>query len=194
MVIAITGGIGCGKTTALEYIKNKGYLVYNADKISHNILEQEEIKKTIYKEISKEVFINSNIDRKKLGEIIFSDNEKFEKLNNIMQPKILEKMLEYINKINEKEIVFFEVPILFEMKLETYFDKVMVIYANKDTQIKRVKNRDKLDNKNILNRLNRQIDIDEKKKKADIVIENMGDISEFKRNIDKLLGELDENK
>ena len=182
MIIAITGGIGCGKTTALEYIKSKSYIVYDADKISHNILEQKEVKKEINDKISKEVFFNNDInmaiDRKKLGKIVFFD----------------EKMQEYIINTKKEEIVFFEVSVLFEMKLEKFFDKIIVIYSDKDTQIKRVRKRDNLETEDILNILDKQIDIEEKKRKADIVIENMGDIDKFKKNIDKILGEIYENK
>ena len=198
MIIAITGGIGCGKTTALEYIKSKSYIVYDADKISHNILEQKEVKKEINDKISKEVFfnndINMGIDRKKLGKIVFFDEKKLKILNGIVQARILQKMQEYIINTKKEEIVFFEVSVLFEMKLEKFFDKIIVIYSDKDTQIKRVRKRDNLETEDILNILDKQIDIEEKKRKADIVIENMGDIDKFKKNIDKILGEIYENK
>lgn len=188
MIVSLTGGLACGKTTALEYIKSKNYIVYNIDEIAHEVLEYENVKQAIANKICNDIFdFKNNVDRKKLGKIVFKDKQKLEILNSIVQDLILEKMLEKISKCDKNLIYFFEVPILYERNLQKYFDKNIVIYTSRNKQIERAKCRDSLCKENVENILKNQIDIEIKKAKADIVIENNSSLDEFKKNIDKTI-------
>lgn len=186
MVIAITGGICCGKTTVLNILKELNYEVLNVDDISHKVLEQDEVKEEIKQKISTTVFCYDKIDRKKLGAIVFSDKKKLKILNEIMHKKIITLMLKEIKKVEKNKLVFFEVPLLYELNLEKYFAAVILIYTNRQTQIERLMKRDLKNKEQAEAILSKQIDIEEKKKRSKYIIENM-DISKIKGQIKDIL-------
>lgn len=173
MVIALTGGICCGKSTVLRALKERGYRVYDVDDIAHDVLDEKDIACKIKQEISTTVFCYNKIDRKKLAKIIFEDDDKRKKLNEIVHPRIVTKMIEIIEKNKKKEdITFFEVPLLYELNLQKHFDEVILIYVDRLTQIERIMTRDNKSKKEAINILNTQIDIEEKKKMAKHVLSN----------------------
>ena len=167
MIIGITGSIGVGKSEAFKLIqKEMGELAeyIDADAITHDIYEKKEVKDFLNKEFN-------TINRKEIAKIVFSDKKSLEKINTFMHKSIIEEINERIKKSNKKYI-FADIPLLYELKLEYMFDKIIVVYASRDDAIKRIDS---------------QIDIEEKRKKADYVIENMTTIEKLKFNVDKIL-------
>lgn len=187
MVIALTGGICCGKSTVLNIIKKLGYEVYDVDKIAHDLLKNEEIKNKIKNQISKTVFQKDLINRDALSKIVFSDKEKLKILNSILHPKIIDKMIQIINeaKQNNKTIII-EVPLLYELHLEKYFDASILVYVDKKTQLNRIISRDKKTKIQAINILNSQMDIELKKSLTNYIIENYN-IDCLYENIKKVL-------
>lgn len=196
--IVLTGGIGSGKSTASRILKSLGYDVIDLDIISHNKLESSIDE--IIKHFGKEILIENKIDRKKLADIVFSDKNKLSILENILHPQIRfevyrqAKILESCNKI-----YFIDIPIFFEIrekqikekKKNTYdIDKILLIYAPKSLQIKRIMQRNNLSYNEALIRIENQIDIEKKKEKATFIIENTSDIETLKTNIEQLLNML----
>ncbi|MDE6886663.1 MAG: dephospho-CoA kinase [Helicobacteraceae bacterium] len=196
--IVLTGGIGSGKSTASRILKSLGYDVIDLDIISHNKLESSIDE--IIKHFGKEILIENKIDRKKLADIVFSDKNKLSILENILHPQIRfevyrqAKILESYNKI-----YFIDIPIFFEIrekqikekKKNTYdIDKILLIYAPKSMQIKRIMQRNNLSYNEALIRIENQIDIEKKKEKATFIIENTSDIETLKTNIEQLLNML----
>lgn len=187
MVIALTGGICCGKTTVLNLLIEMGYIVYNADDIAHEVLKMEKVKQ----KISATLFCYT---REQLSKVVFNDANKRKILNDITHPLIIQKMLDIIKNVAKEKIVFFEVPLLYELNLEKYFDKVIVIYVDRYTQIKRLMIRNNKSETEAINILNSQMDIEEKKKKTEYILENF-EIKDLKKNLIDLLERIkDENK
>ncbi|WP_156286045.1 dephospho-CoA kinase [Oceanivirga salmonicida] len=185
MIYGLTGGIATGKSTILNELKKRNIKVVDLDNISHELLENKEIKNEILKKISKNILTTDNkIDRKKLSSIVFSDKDKLEILNNIMHKKIINQMINII-KNNKDDILVIEVPLLFELNLEKYFDKIILAYAPRQLQLERILKRDKKTIKEAENILNSQFDIEIKKEKSDIIIDSSNSIEKLREQIEK---------
>ena len=204
MVIGLTGGIGTGKSTVSQILRNKGFSVIDLDVISHKVIEFPSVVEKIVRNFGKEVLENNNdgnrtVSREKLGKIIFSDREKRFTLNSIMHPEILrimhKKILECESK-NEKEnkIIFVEIQLLFEVQWEKEFDYILLVAAKRDIQVRRVLERDKRSEKETWDIINSQMSLDEKRGKSDFVIENDGNIDDLNRKVDKFLKILEQQQ
>lgn len=189
MKVAITGSIACGKSTVSNYLINKGYNVVDADKIGHNILLEEAVKKEILNIFSADVFENGEIDRKKLGEVVFQNNEKLKQLNAITHP-IIKKQIELV--MLNKKLVFLDIALLFEGDFVDLVDKVIVVHINKEEQLKRLMERNNFSYDQAIARISSQMDSEEKVKLADYVIDNSGTIEETHNQIEKILIKLEE--
>lgn len=189
MKVAITGSIACGKSTVSNYLINKGYNVVDADKIGHNILLEEAVKKEILNIFSADVFENGEIDRKKLGEVVFQNNEKLKQLNAITHP-IIKKQIELV--MLNKKLVFLDIALLFEGDFVDLVDKVIVVHINKEEQLKRLMKRNNFSYDQAIARISSQMDSEEKVKLADYVIDNSGTIEETHNQIEKILIKLEE--
>ena len=207
MVIGLTGGIGTGKSTVSQILRNKGFSVIDLDVISHKVIEFPSVVEKIVRNFGKEVLENNEnnndgnrtISREKLGKIIFSDREKRFTLNSIMHPEILRIMQKKILKCkskNEKEnkIIFVEIQLLFEVQWEKEFDYILLVAAKRDIQVRRVLKRDKRSEKEAWDIINSQMSLDEKRGKSDFVIENDGNIDDLNRKVDKFLKILEQQQ
>lgn len=174
MIIGLTGGIGTGKSSAVEYFIKYGAIVIDADKISKNVTDSKEIIEKIEKEFGKEYINNGKIERKKLRKHVFSNKEELVKLNNITHPVIIEKIKNEIEKNRNKKLVIVDVPLLFETGLEVIVEKVILISAPFEVQLSRIIARDNIDYESALNAIKAQMPLKEKIKKADFIIENGG--------------------
>ena len=192
--IAITGGIGSGKSMAATILREKSYSVYSCDEIYKQVILSPAYVERIEKEfpacIEKGV-----VNRKILSNIVFNNPEKLEKLNAIAHPLIMEKLNDLMNH-DANEIVFAEVPLLFESGLENKFDKVLVVQRDKTERIKSVLMRDGLSEEEALNRINAQFAYDTIEGQAYIqnigayVIYNNSTIEALKAQIDHFLSNL----
>ena len=170
-LVAITGGIASGKSVVSKWFEDQKFSVIYADKIGHELLEDKYFKNKIKEIFGKEVIINSSVDRVKLGEIIFNSAEKRKQLNELLHPEILKKMQQIINA-SSKEILIFEIPLLFENSLHKAFDLVINIWTDEEIQLKRLMKRKSMTRVKALKRISSQIPTSEKQKKADVNIEN----------------------
>ena len=192
MIIGITGGIGTGKSTVSNYLIEKGYNVIDADKISREIIGNIQIKKIIIQTFGSQILedplnINSNISRNKLRKIVFSNKKNTVKINDIMHPAIIEEIKRQIDLQKTRKLVFVDVPLLFETNLEYLFDKILLVYANQEIQIKRVMERDNKDREETIKIIKSQMNIEEKKYKSDYIIENISTVKDLKIKVDKFL-------
>ena len=182
-IIAITGGIGSGKSYASEYIKSKGYGVISCDEITKELYRKEEIINDV---ISMFPFANENgnLDFSKLSERVFSDKESRKKLENYLHPLIMKEVFERAKTMGE--IVFAEVPLLFESGLEDKFDAVLVVVRDKNDRINAVKTRSGLTEEQIIARINNQFEYSKVDKDRYTVIENSGN-TDFEKALDEYL-------
>jgi dephospho-CoA kinase len=187
MIIGLTGGIATGKSTAAEYLKKKGAKIIDADQISHKITQKgEKGWMLVVNEFGKNILReDGEFDREKLGEIVFSDTAKRKKLEALLHPLIIYEMKEEAHEYLESgQIVVFMAPLLYETGLNRFCDQVWVISASKEAQIKRLEKRNNFDQDDALKRIDSQLSIEEKKKKADVVIENNSTIKKLKEKLD----------
>ena len=186
-VIGVTGGIASGKSNVISIIKRQGFKVIDCDLINHNL---QKINMPIYNAI-KEAFgssyflDNGELDRKKLGELIFHNEKEKLKLNSISHPIIKEEVLKEINKADG--IVFVDVPLLYESKFDSLCDKVICVYLNRKTQIERLMERDHIDYSYAKSKIASQMDLDQKRDLADYVIDSKGSFQETERQVLKIL-------
>ena len=187
--IVITGGIGTGKSTVSQLIKAKGYKVIDADEISHQILDDS------YGEISSlfgsEFVKDDKVLRKKLGNLVFHDKEKLTKLESLLHPKVKDEILKQaLNLEKENKYYFIDIPLFFETKNYMEFNKVLVVYAPKELALERIMRRNKLTKEEALVRLNSQINIEEKKKLATFLIQNIGSKDELEEKVVEFLEDI----
>ena len=182
--IALTGGIGSGKTTALNTLRENGFAVFSCDEISHKFSDRRSVKKQMKKlfpqAVKGKIFIK--VDRKKVAEEVFNDKEKLEKLNNLLHPLILKELLKKASRCGEK-VAFIEVPLLFESGYEKYFDGVIIINRNIKERIDSVKIRSKLTEEEIIARMNNQADYENMDLSTYTVIKNEGNLVAFKKSV-----------
>ena len=188
LIIGITGPSGSGKTQITKILNNKNYLIINADLISHKLLaENKELHNKIIYNYSNIILDNNNqIDRKKLGKIVFSDPKKLELLNNIIFPYIKKDIKNKIKKFDNK-IIILDAPTLIESKLFKICDKIIVVLADKNILLERIIKRDKISLKDAKNRLDRQLNDKKYIKVANYILYNNGNIKELDFKINEIL-------
>ena len=180
MRIAITGGIGSGKSFVLDAIKQMGYETFSCDEIYREICDEKNYVRRLEEEFGK-VSLNGKLDKAALAKIVFSDEEKLKKLNEIAHPIIMKNLSERMDKI--KDVCFVEVPLLFEGGYEDLFDKIIVVTRDKKERIAAVLERDNTDENSVLKRMEKQFDYDklnsQKSSPKIVILENKGSVGEF---------------
>jgi dephospho-CoA kinase len=181
--IAITGNVATGKTQALKIFKKLGSYTLNADKIVHDLLlKNKNIKMKIIKHFDKEILSKGKINKKKLAKIIFEDKSKLNILEKIIHPEVLKKIKEEYEKVKNKNFTFFvvEMPLLFEIGAQKYFDITITISAKEEVAKKRYKYKD------YIHRKKRQLPLKTKEHLADFVITNNQTLSFLEKNIKRV--------
>lgn len=192
MILGLTGGIGTGKSTVANMLKGKGIPVVDTDLISREVIEYPEIIEKIKLEISNEVFdFNNKLDRKKMSEIVFENQEKLKKLNKIMHPEILKKMWDEVEELKKNhKIIVVDVPLLFEINMEKEVDKILLIYASKEIQLKRIMERDGRTREEAVKIISSQMPLYKKREKSDYIIQNDDSLEKLEKNLDKIVQKL----
>ena len=190
MIIGITGSIACGKSTISNYLKSKGYIVIDADKIGHEALDDDYVKEKLILSFGNEILEDNKINRQKLGELVFGNSSNLNVLNSIIHPEIRKKILEKIDKNNDKELIFIDVALLFEAKFDDLVDKIIVVYVDKNTQLTRLMKRNSISKKEALSRIVSQMSPIEKAKLGDYTVNNNLDVINTYEQVDKVLSEL----
>lgn len=197
MILGLTGGIGSGKSTVSKIFLSMGIKVFDADLIAKDILETEQVKEEIKEKLGKE-FINlksNSVDKELLKKEVFNNSKKLNILNGIVHPRVVDIYIKkYLEFKDKKEIVIFDVPLLFEVNLERYCDKVIVVDIDLKVQIERIKNRDNIDVTLINKIIAAQMSREERNIKADILIENNGSLEELKQKIEKIIKDIERGK
>ena len=188
MKIAITGNIGCGKSTFSGFAEEKGFVVLRADDVSKQILENDEkVRELVIKSFGKDSFINNKPNKKYLAEKIFSDQKKREKLESILHPRVIKKIDQTIKDIEKKnKVVFIGAALIYEADMEEMFDYVILITSDIELRKKR-KIASGLSEEDFNNRESNQIPEEEKKKRADFIFSNDGSIDDLKSKFNLFL-------
>ncbi|HKL10005.1 MAG TPA: dephospho-CoA kinase [Clostridia bacterium] len=193
VVIGITGGIGSGKTTVTEYLSKMGFPIVDADRISRNLMDEEDIAGEVVDTFGKGILdAYGNVDRRKLREMVFRDKNLLKKLNSIFHPKIRERIEKNIVDLKKEgnKIIFLDAPLLIENNLDRMVDEVWIVSCSIETQIDRVMKRDDSKRKEIEQIIKKQMPLEEKLKHADIVFQNEDSITDLKDKIEYALKDL----
>ncbi len=190
LVIGLTGGIGTGKTQVSEMLEKLGAAIVNADLLGHQIyVPQSEGWREVVEVFGEEVLApNGEIDRTKLGSIVFGDPEALKKLNAITHPKIYALADESLKKLSEEgsEVAVLEAALLIEAKWTPLVNEVWVTTAPEQDVVKRIQERNGFTEEAIRSRIASQMTQEERITHADVIIENEGDLTELKTKIHKL--------
>lgn len=184
--IAITGGIGSGKSTVANIIVQNGFPVYSCDKVYADLLNSGYFDNVFKNEFGEEIFVNDKLSKDLLIKKLKKENS-FNKLNKITHPIIMQKIFE-ISKGDD--VAFFEVPLLFESKLESEFDQIIVVLRDFEERIKSVINRDKKDKNSIELLAKRQIDYNNIDFAKYYVIHNDGNFDDLSAKTNGVLAKL----
>jgi dephospho-CoA kinase len=192
-VIGITGGIASGKSYVSSVIKKAGYPVIDADLISKELSRKGG---SVYHAIIRtfgESFLDENkeINRQKLGSLIFNDKQAKGLLNSISHPLIIEEMEKQI-KMAKTDLVFVDVPLLYESGLENMFDKIVCVYLPRKIQIERLMNRDNISYEYAVKKIESQMSLDKKKRMADFVINSSNSFDYVSLDVIELIKKLKE--
>lgn len=188
MILGLTGGIATGKSTVVNKFKRLGYPVVDADVIAREIVEigTPALAKVVASFGSDILQSDGSLDRKKLGEIVFSDGEDRKKLNELLSPFLKEAILSQINqKKRDANLVVVDIPLLYEGGYDKYMDQVAVVYIPEVTQLSRLMERDQLTQRQAQQRMDSQMSIEKKKQKADIVFDNQKSIQETEKMVEQ---------
>jgi dephospho-CoA kinase len=190
-IIGLTGGIATGKSTVSRYLIEQNYPVVDCDKLARIAVEPG---RPAYIDIvdyfGAEILLeDGSLNRKALGNIVFSDKRKLDKLNEIIHPRIRDLVLEKIEeyRLNGYEKIFVDAPLLFETGLNQLCDEVWLVSIPTELQIERMVNRDNVSVDYAKSVIASQMSLEEKRKKSDKVIENSKDLASLYKLVDELL-------
>ncbi len=175
--IGITGNIAAGKSEVGTIIKNMGYIVFDLDKISHNLLENE-CKNDVIKEFQ-------TTNRKELGKIVFNNKNKKEKLEQIIYPFLKKEILKIFEKYKDETFIFISGALIFEAKFDNLFNKIIFIDTDENLRLERLIKRNNFNKNEAIKRIKSQNE--NAKNKADFIIKNNADLKKLKIETMKII-------
>jgi dephospho-CoA kinase len=192
-VIALTGGIGCGKSHAAQYFAELGALVIDADQLARAAIERgsdgfDEVVALFGDSILKD----GNIDRKALGELIFKDPTAKAKLENIVHPFVRREFEEAVASLKGDQVLVYEIPLLVETKAHERFDVVITVESEMENRIARLRGRG-MHISEIQGRIAAQASREQRIEVADFLIENDGSEDELLRQVENIWDSLHDN-
>ncbi|MBI5323756.1 MAG: dephospho-CoA kinase [Ignavibacteriae bacterium] len=195
LVIGITGGIGCGKTTVSQFISELGYIVISTDeKAKFLMVSDENIKNKIIQSFGIESYnSDGTLNSRYISNLVFGKTDEHTKrlalLNSIVHPPVIDYMIEEVQKYEEKgePLIFIESALIYEAALEEGFDYIIVVDSTEENAIQRIIHRTGMTEELVRLRMKQQISQQEKKSHADFVIENNGTIEELKKSVITLM-------
>lgn len=174
--IAITGGIGSGKSTVAEIIRRQGYAVFSCDEIYNELLQNATFVNKLAEEFDGVLTPDGAIDRVKLSEKVFSDKTALKRLNTLTHPAVMDEVLK---KSEGHNLSFAEVPLLFENGYEKFFDGVIVVLRDEEERISSVIKRDKIDREKVILRIKSQLNYNNDDFAKYYVIHNSGNFDDL---------------
>lgn len=196
--IGLTGSIGTGKSTVSKLLRERGIAVIDADLLAREIVKKgQECLNDLKNVFGNQVLTSDGeLDRKKLGQIVFSDDSKLELLNSVTHPHIRRRMKAQMNELESKnnKVLVLDIPLLFEAKMEDLVDIILVVFAKEEIQIKRIMERDNCTQEEAMRIIKAQISQQDKISKSDYTIDNSGTIEELKEKLNGFLEKIEENK
>ena len=193
-IIGITGGIASGKSTVTEFLRQQGYQVIDADQVVHELQEPGErlyqaLLSTFGTAILQE---DGRLDRPKLGAMIFGNPDVLARSSQLQNKIIREELAHRRDLLAETEDIFFmDLPLLFELQYDNWFDQIWLVDVSEETQLSRLMNRNALNQEEAEKRIAAQLSLREKRKRADVLIDNNGSLEATRQQIRDALQKLE---
>ncbi len=192
MVIGITGNTGAGKSLVAGFFEEWDGFVIAADCIGWEVLQNQYVVKKLKETFGEEIISGGEVDRKRLGEIVFKDSEKLEELNKIVHPILLGMLKEAIDK-SAHNIVVIDAALIFEWGIEDWFDYIILVDSKPKVLRARLK-RLGISDEIIKGRLNSQMNLRKARKYADFIVENNGSVKELRKSARRVWEKILEEK
>ncbi|MAX58345.1 MAG: dephospho-CoA kinase [Chloroflexi bacterium] len=193
-VYGLTGGIGAGKSTVANLFQESGIPVVLADDVGRQVASKgsdglAEIVRSFGPDVLER---NGELDRRKLGALIFNDPDRRRELEGILHPRVRDQSRELFNQLEQagNQIVVYESALLYETQRHTEMRGVILVAASEEQRIARVRSRDGSEVEAVRQRIKAQMDDEEKRGLADYIIENNGDLQALRREVDSLIEQL----
>lgn len=181
--VAVTGGLACGKSSVCNFFKKFGAFVVNADDIVHRLLSPKtSLGQKVIQLIGNDIIIDHQIDRSKIAQKVFNQASLLRSLEQLIHPAVreeLEKQYEQANQQNMKKLFVAEIPLLFEAGMEDFFDTVITVVADPTISQERFQKATGYQAEEFEKRSKRQMQLDEKVRRADYVLVNNGSLQEL---------------
>jgi len=189
--IGITGGIGAGKSTVSRVISSLGYPVYDSDQRAKWLMSNSDLlKDEIIKLFGKKAFLNNELNRTFISNIVFKKPVLLEELNQLVHPKVASDYNLWVNENKKAALIFKEAAILIESGAYLEMDKIIVVVCSIEERINRVLSRDKITAGEIKKRMNAQLSDEERIEMADYVIDNSAGEKKLEENIKGIIGKI----
>ena len=192
-LIGLTGGIGTGKSTVANMLRDRGWVVYSSDETARDIMSSDiEVRQEIAELLGPDVLTEGGLDRQKIAEMVFGDTQehrtRLQTLDRIVHPRVLDRHMDVIEEEKDKgtPIVVIESALLFEVGLEDGFDWVVVVDSPDEVRIPRVMERSGLSEEQVRARMKEQLPMQEKRSLADFVVENAGSMDDLQASVNKI--------
>lgn len=195
-IIGITGGIASGKSTVSSYLRELGQIVIDADEVVHDLQKKGgALYQVLVGWLGTEILqADGELDRKKLAALLFGSNERLAKSADLQNPIIRKELEKRRDRaLQDNELVFLDIPLLYEQGYEDWCNQVWLIYVDRETQIQRLMARNQLTKEEAQLRISRQMPLEEKKDLADLVLKNTGDLETLKSQIKQLVIEMEQD-
>ena len=190
IIVGLTGSVGTGKSTVTDFFRELGAYIIDWDELAREVTRPHlRAWKEIVEYFGKD-FLNEDltINRQKLAEIVFSDKEKVAKLNQIVHPEVFkedERITNEIKSLDPDALIIKDIPLLFELTRPIFLDKVVVVSASEQTQLRRLEEKG-MSREDAQSRIKSQLPLEEKIKSADFVINNDGPLEETKKQVEEI--------
>ena len=192
--VAITGGLSCGKSSVCRFLKELGAHVVLADEIVHQLLSPNtNLGKDVINLLGPNIVVNGQIDRSLIAKKVFNNPGLLESLEKLLHPAVfqeIEKIYQKVKTTNKASLFVAEIPLLFEVHGETFFDDTVAVVADPSTCKQRFMQSTGYDADEFDKRMARQLPPDEKAKRADYVIQNLDSLNTLKEAVQKLYNQL----
>ncbi|WP_367007368.1 dephospho-CoA kinase [Streptococcus sp. ZY19097] len=195
-IIGITGGIASGKSTVSSYLRELGQIVIDADEVVHDLQKKGgALYQVLVGWLGTEILqADGELDRKKLAALLFASNERLAKSADLQNPIIRKELEKRRDRaLQDNELVFLDIPLLYEQGYEDWCNQVWLIYVDRETQIQRLMARNQLTKEEAQLRISRQMPLEEKRDLADLVLKNTGDLETLKSQIKRLVIEMEQD-
>jgi len=190
IIVGLTGSVGTGKSTVTNFFRQLGAYIIDWDELAREVVHpHSKAWKEIVEYFGKD-FLNEDltINRQKLAEVVFSDKEKVTKLNQMVHPEVFkedERITNEIKRLDPDALIIKDIPLLFELTRPIFADKIVVISASEQTQLRRLEEKG-MSREDVQRRIKSQLPLEEKIKSADFVINNDGLLEETKRQVEEI--------